>query len=558
MQMHPEAQALTLERLSAILRRRWWVIAVTTIVVAGASFGFSRIQRKQYTATASVLFGSQQGGAEAAGLQLNSGSPSLDPQFMATNVQLLAQQSEIAGETARTVRHGLTASAVSRAISVSEQGQTDIASVSATSSNPFLASDIANTYATQFIAAQGAQQQASARKGLNVVERQIGALSHQQLVGTTGQALLDRAESLRILSNIQDGGVQKVSSATPPGSPSSPQVKSNVALGVVLGLLLGLGFAFLLERLDRRMKDAEEVETAYGLPLLAAVPHKKSYSLPPRLDSPNHQGEAEVFKLLRAYLRYFNVDRTPRRLLVASAASRDGRTTIARNLAEAAQETGTETLLLEADLRRPVLASHYGLSSAPGLAELLIGTVSAPEAIRAVPIAARVNGSRAEISLDVLLAGHSPPNPAELLQSEAMADVLRWVWDHYELVVVDTPPIGVVSDAMALLRYVDGVILVSRVGKNTRDAAMVLRERLLGVSAPLLGVVANGVRAKADDGYGYGYGYGGEDRHVAVDDRGQPRLDLPPPSTPERRRLRHTLPTTVPIHGDRTEGPSKS
>jgi capsular exopolysaccharide synthesis family protein len=195
-------------------------------------------------------------------------------------------------------------------------------------------------------------------------------------------------------------------------------------------------------------------------------------------------------------------------LLVASAAPGDGKTTIAHNLAEAAQETGTRTLLVEADLRRPTLARHYGLRAAPGLSELLIGAAEPHEAIQPVPIATRVNGATGEISLDVLVAGHPPPNPAELMESQTMSDTLGWVAEQYELVVVDTPPIAVVSDAMPLLRKVDGVVLVSQLGKNTRDAAAFLRERLVGVNAPLLGVVANGIRAKSKSAYGYGYGYG--------------------------------------------------
>ena len=108
----------------------------------------------------------------------------------------------------------------------------------------------------------------------------------------------------------------------------------------------------------------------------------------------------------------------------------------------------------------------------------------------------------------MLVAGHPPPNPAELIESGAMADLLSWAKEHYEFVVIDTPPVAVVSDAMPLLRQVDGVILVSKLGKNTRDAAAYLRDRLRGVNAPLLGVVANGVKAKAENAYGYGYGYG--------------------------------------------------
>lgn len=505
---------LDLERALVVLRRRWWVILLSTVLVGGASFALSERQTKEYTATAAVLFEDSQLNQQASGLQIVNTSPTEDPRIMATNVQLLTQQSGVAETTARSLGHGLTAADVTQAISVSEQGQTNVANVSATHPDPKLAAQIANTFVSQFIASQRAQQQGFVAQALSLVERQVAALSHQQLAGTTGQALLDRAESLRILAKLQDGGAQLVTPAKTPASPSSPQVRRNTALGLFLGLLLGLTVAFLLERFDRRMKSPEDLEETYQLPLLAAVPQNKSYALAPQPSATSH-ADTEVFRLLRTYLRYFNVDRELRSLLVVSAAPGDGKTTIARNLAQAAQETGTKALLLEADLRRPTLAQHYGVSTAPGLSELLVGSTDARDAIRAIPIATRVNGKTSQVALDVLVAGHPPPNPAELLESKAMQDLLAWAAEHYELVLIDTPPIAVVSDAMPLLGKVDGVVLVSQLGKNTRDAAAFLRDRLLGVNAPLLGVVANGVRAKGTDGYGYGYGYYGTDNdHV--------------------------------------------
>ncbi len=293
-----------------------------------------------------------------------------------------------------------------------------------------------------------------------------------------------------------------------PGSPSSPRVTRNTLLGLVLGLLLGLGLAFLLERLDRRMKDVEDLEASYQVPLLAAVPRRKAYGLPPRAGALDQRADAEVFRLLRAYLRYFNVDRELRVLVVASAVPGEGKTTIAHNLAEAAQETGTKTLLIEADLRRPTLAGLYGLPAGPGLSDQLIGSVGIGEAIRSMPLATRVNGATSEVALDVLLAGHPPPNPAELIASNSMTDLLSWASEHYELVIIDTPPISVVSDAISLLPKADGVVLVSQLGKSTRDAAAFLRDRLSGVNAPVLGVVANCVSTKGKDGFRYGYGYG--------------------------------------------------
>jgi capsular exopolysaccharide synthesis family protein len=540
--MKTDSDHLDIEHLLLVLRRRGWVIALLTALVAGASFVFSEHQTKQYTATASVLFEQSQINQQASGLQNTQLSPAADPTIMATNVQLLTRQAGVAAKTALIVGHGLTPSGVSSSISASEQGQTDIATLSAVSTSPVLAASIANTFTNQFIASHQAQQHAAVAQALALVQHQVAALSPQQLAGTSGQALLDREESLRILGKLQDSGVQLVTAAGAPTSPTSPKVARDTVLGLLLGLLLGLSAAVLLERLDRRMKSVEDLEAAYQLPLLAAIPQSSSYVVPGPENSHATRGDTEVFRLLRAYLRYFNVDRELRSLLIVSSAPGDGKTTVARNLAEAAQETGTKTLLIEADLRRPNMATYYRLNTTSGLAELLIGSVDPPEAIQSIPIATRVNGSTAEVSLDVLLAGHPPPNPAELLQSKAMADVLSWAAEHYELVVIDTPPLSVVADAVPLLAKVDGVVVVSQLGKNTHDAAAFLRERLAGVNAPLLGVVANAVKAKDGASYGYGYGYYGADSSSLAPQDGDTasRSPSPPPSSsvsPEQESL---------------------
>lgn len=199
---------LDLEAVLVVLRGRWWIIALITVLVGGASLAFSKQQTKQYTATSSVLFEDPQLSDQESGLQVTPTSPTEDPAIMATNVQLLTQQSGVAAATARVLGRGVSALSVSRALSVSQNGQTSIADVSATSTNPSLSAAIANTYVAQFIASQQAQEQASVTQALNLVERQIAALSKQQLAGPDGQALLDRAESLRILSSLQNGGAR--------------------------------------------------------------------------------------------------------------------------------------------------------------------------------------------------------------------------------------------------------------------------------------------------------------------------------------------------------------
>jgi receptor protein-tyrosine kinase len=501
-----DTEPRALETTLAILRRRWWIIALTTILVAAAAFVFSKLERKEYTATTTVqVLASPQVNPDT-GLPLSASSTAVDPTVQATAIQLISRQPAVAAATARTIGHGLTPGEVQSAIGVSQQTTTNLVNVSATSTSPALAAAIANTYVSRYISTQNAQARASLSQSLRLVKSQIRALPSQSRASAQGQALQAQAEALRIAMKIQNGGVQLVTSAATPSGSSSPKVTRNAALGIIVGLLLGLGIAFLLERLDRRIKSVEELEHAFRLPLLAAVPQNSAFSAPPVLDAPADQPHKEVFRLLRAYLRYFNVDKELRLLMVTSAMSGDGKTTVAYNLAEAAQEAGTKTLLLETDLRRPDLARHYGLAAGPGLSEVLTGGATAHDAVQPVAITTRVNGTPAQVSLDVLVAGQLPPNPAELLESQAMVDVLAWASEHYGMVIIDTAPVAVVSDAMPLLPKVDGVLLVSQVGRNSTDAAAFFRDRLTGVNAPLLGVVANAVREKRAHGYGYGYG----------------------------------------------------
>jgi tyrosine-protein kinase len=510
--MQEREQTLNLEQYLTILRRRGLLIALCIIVVGAGAFFYSRQQTKQYTATASLVFNGNQVSQEVAGLQAVATSDPATQQN--TNLQLLTL-GPMAAQTAQSIGGRLTASEVKGSTAVSAQGQSNVVKVGATWTSPEMAARIANTYATQFVADQLAASQGYFAAALALVQKQLIGLSPQQRVAPQGLALQDRAQSLGILSHLQASNVQVAQAANVPTSPSSPNVLRDTTLGLVLGLMLGLGLAFLLERLDRRIREPRDFERIYRLPLLGVIPASAALSqhtddaegasraLPPQ--------EAEVFHMLRAHLRYFNVDRDVRTLVVASAAPGDGKTTVARNLAEAAAMMGSRVLLIEADLRRPKLGKALSITSTAGLAGVLIGAVSISDAIATVEVdPRRDNGhSSSGHSLDVLIAGNvAPPNPAALLESAAMRDLLASVRSQYEVVIIDTPPLTAVSDAFPLLTQVDGVIIVGRIGRNRRDIAARLHEILKGIDAPLLGVVANDFKQGRLDSYGYGYGYG--------------------------------------------------
>jgi capsular exopolysaccharide synthesis family protein len=506
--MDTEQTNQSLELALGGLRRRAPWILLCLVLVTAAAYGFSKREQKKYTATASLVFNDSQANQQAAGLQ----AVSVNNQQAQENTNLkLVQLGDMAEKTASHLGQGQTRETIKEALSISAQGESNVVNVAATAASPTLAADIANTYANQFVSEQQESNHKYYASALALVNKQLATLTPAQRVGTSGLALEGRAQSLGVLAELRNGNVQIAQTALVPTSPSSPKTTRNTALGAVLGLLLGLGIAFLLERFDRRIREPKDLETVYGLPLLGVVPESGALSRSTRGTASNGAlmgAEAEAFHLIRAHLRYFNVDKELRTLLVASAAPGDGKTTVARHLASAAARMGARTLLVEADLRRPTMAQQLEIPAGGGLSDVLIGAVAMNDAIRSIPVDQPGNDALRARTLDVLLAGAVlPPNPAELIESRAMESLLEGARSTYDLIVIDTPPLTVVSDAFPLLGKVDGVIVVGRVGRNRRDVAARLHETLVSAGAPLLGVVANGFKAGRLGSYGYGYSY---------------------------------------------------
>jgi capsular exopolysaccharide synthesis family protein len=478
------------------------------VLVPALAVGLSLTQQKKYTASASLLF--RDPGFDQKVFGSTAFAPSSDPnREAATNVRLVSLD-VVAARAAKTLGGAFTPREIRNEVKVGGDSQSDVVAISANDPNPRRAARIANAFGHAYVDFRRDADRSKVEQAAQLVRNQLNKLPPDQQSGAQGRSLLDRADQLDVLRSLQTGNAEVVQSAVPPTTPSSPKTIRNAAIGLLLGLLLSIGLAFLLERLDRRIKRPEDLEVLFSRPVLGAIPESRALQTPD-LDIRGVPPQvAEAFRLLRANLRYFNIDRDIRSVLVTSAAPGDGKSTVAWYLACAAVTAGRSALMIEADLRHPSIGTRLGFASATGLSQLLAGhTSELGDVISQVPVANQRDGSRR--TLDVIFAGALPPNPTDLMESHRMKELLQEAERTYDLVVIDTPPTSVVPDAIPLVTEVSGVIVVGRMGKTTRDQAAHLRTQLANLDAPTLGVVVNSLDARRED-YGYGYGdtYGSE------------------------------------------------
>jgi receptor protein-tyrosine kinase len=285
-----------------------------------------------------------------------------------------------------------------------------------------------------------------------------------------------------------------------PTSPVSPQPKRNLALGLVLGLLIGVGFAVLRETLDTSVKTIKQLEDLIDAPVLGSISYDNDAVRNPLInDLGTYAPRVEGFRVLRTNLQFIDPDQQRKVFVITSSLPEEGKTTTATNLALALAEGGERVALVEADLRRPKISEYLNLEGSVGLTTVLVGRV---------PLHDAMQQAGPHVGLDVLSSGRTPPNPAELLKSHSMSAVLKELRADYDIVLIDAPPLLPVTDAALLASQADGAILVVRHGKTTADQVRAAAERLTSVGAEPAGVIFNMTPAKGSGQYGYGYGYG--------------------------------------------------
>lgn len=290
-----------------------------------------------------------------------------------------------------------------------------------------------------------------------------------------------------------------VDAAATPSSPSSPSTGLWLILGGVIAFLLGLLLATVRQLADRSIRAPAELEEVSGAPVLGAIAFDRAARNTPLITSlGTHHPRFEAIRILRTNLQFLDIDRDNKVITVTSSLAGEGKSTTVCNLAIALAQAGTQVVLLEGDLRRPRISEYLGVEKSVGLTTVLVGRVALEAALQPAGTP----------GLDVLTSGSLPPNPSEILQTNAMKGLISELRHRYDVVLIDAPPLLPVTDAALLASISDGAILVVRHGDTGREQVRTASERLTSVGARLLGTVLSMTPAKELKRYGYGYGYG--------------------------------------------------
>lgn len=305
------------------------------------------------------------------------------------------------------------------------------------------------------------------------------------------------------LENVKEGQsspvkVTIVSAPTVPTAPISPKPTRNLALGMVLGLLLGLGMALLRDLLDATIKSEQHCSEVTNATVIGSIVFDPKASRNPLIVQVNpHSPRAEAFRTLRTNLGFVNAANHPRSIAFTSSVPGEGKTTTTANLAITMAAGGARICVIEGDLRRPRLLDYMGMDGSVGLTNVLIGQAELSDVLQQF----------ADSSVYVVGAGSLPPNPSELLGSAAMVEFLRELESRFDVVLIDTPPLLPVTDAAVLSTIVGGTVVVVGAGRVDRDHLTKAMQSLAAVNGRILGLVVNMLPTKGSDSYYYRTGY---------------------------------------------------
>lgn len=436
-----------------VLRARWRTVAACSLLVLGAATAYTLTLTPTYTATARVYFSASGGDSPQA--QPNRGTYVLTPQDLNTYVEVLPSPA-VLDPLRQTLR--LPASAPVN-VSASVPPTASVLDITAVDGSP-----------------EGAARMANA---VGPVLASVAA-KFSPLLASAGQTV----------------EATTITPAVAPSSPTTPDVRRNLALGLLAGLAIGVGVAFGRHALDTKVRSEADVKALSDRPMLSSIPmDKNTKGKPLTLVTDPHSMHAEAIRRLRTNLLFVDVTTGKHSFVVTSAMPGEGKTTTVINLAMALADTGARVLLVDGDLRNPSIAKTMGLEGGVGLTTILIGAATVDDVVQ----------QWRDSSLFVLPAGQIPPNPTEILGSEPMETLFDHLTKEFDYVLVDSPPVLPVIDAIVINKLVGGLLFVVAADRTRKRDLQSALKALTTVDVRAAGFTLNMVATGTTDPYRYGY-----------------------------------------------------
>jgi non-specific protein-tyrosine kinase len=525
-----------LQRYLALLWHWAWLLVLAAALAGGVAFLVSKQMSPVYQASTTVLIN------EAPATRSNDYSSVLTSERLTqTYSQLLTKQPALQGVIERLALD-ITVDDLAQQINVQPVRDTQLIEVRVEDTDKTRAVLIANALVAEFDEQNQALQTSRYASIKQSLETQLAEVDLQiqqtsQAMVALGQDLSAQAErerldaiqaqyrqtyayllqsyeSVRLAEAQSTSNVVQVEPATALEAPVRPRVMTNTVLAVVVGLMLAVGVVFLIEALDDTIRGPEEIARQLGLPVLGVIGHMPAQGEGLMTVTQPRSPISEAFRALRTNIQFASVDTPVRKLLVTSPSPSDGKSTVVANLGAVLAQNGQRVVLIDADLRRPRLHKVMRLPNRRGVSELFVQ----PQLI--------LDGAAQKTetpNLFTVTSGSLPPNPSELLGSSKMVEILKTAEQDANMIILDTPPVLAVTDAVVLAPRVDGVLLVVKPGATKMAAARQSANQLRQVGAKLLGVVLNDVEIKRSRYYYYhyqGYYYTYYDNYGGENDNG--------------------------------------
>lgn len=451
---------MNLENFVRLLRLRWLAVAVIVVATVLGAAAISLATTPLYQATTRLFVSTTAGSSLSDAYQGNRFSQ----ERVVSYAELLTGET-LAQRTVDKLGLDITAAELQANVRASAKPDTVLIDVTVLDDSPVRARDIANTLSDEFVA----------------LVRELETPED----GTT-----------------PDSRVVVEQRASIPESPVVPRTTRNIVIGLLLGIVAGVGFAVVRDALDNTVKDRETLESITNAGIVGNIPlDKERRTQPAIVFEQSNSAIAEAFRKLRTNLQFLSIDNPPRVIVLTSSVPSEGKSTTAINIALALAEAGHKVVLVDGDMRRPMLHKYLDLVGPVGFSTVLSGAASLDDALQKT----RYSG------LTVLTAGTVPPNPSELLGSQAARKLLDELAAKYDYVIVDSTPLLAVTDAAILAAASDGVLVIAKYGQTKREQLAHAVENLKSVGAPLLGAVFTLVPTRGNSRYSYSYSYYGTD-----------------------------------------------